>query len=233
MDITLKAILDACYAYVRDLCKINNIAPDHGYEHAVFVADLARNGLSDFSEITGLEFLLVMMAAFMHDIDDPKIFKTENYANANAFLDKQPLKQEDRQFVIKMISLVSYSQNKNTIPADLPRWALIPRDADRIAGGGQEGIERTLAFNAATSKRPIFTDDDLKSFGNFPVNRADIQRLFDSTTTKQRSLFEFYTTNWHDRGVCASGSASLQKKFDLEYGILLDFWVEQVNAVVR
>ena len=223
-------ILHACYAYVKKLCV--NVAPDHGYEHAVFVATIARIGLADFAELSELNYLLVMLAALMHDIDDPKIFNTVNYSNATAFLDSQPiLTATDKQFVIRMISLVSYSQNKNTTPAEYPKWAFIPRDADRIAGGGQEGIDRTLAFNKALAcPRPVILPVDVQSFTTFPVDRQSIQRKYDSTTTKQSSLFEFYITNWHDRGICASGSPALRKIFDVEYGVLLDFWVAQINT---
>ena len=230
-SIQLKTILNDCHIYVQKLCSDNNIADDHGYAHAYTVSKLAHIGLSDFSEITELEAILVMLAALMHDIDDAKIFNTQNYANANAFLDNQPmLRHADKQFVIRMISLVSYSQNKNTIPADIPKWALIPRDADRISGGGDEGITRTLAFNTSSRGRPIITHKDMSAFGSRPISRADIQLLYDNTTTRQTSLFEFYITNWYDRGVCASGSDKLQKKFEVEYNVLLDFWVGQINA---
>ncbi len=226
-------ILQSCEAYVQKLCV--NVAPDHGYEHAKFVANVARIGLADFAELSELNRLLVMLAALMHDLDDSKIFTTVNYSNATAFLDSQPmLTAADKQFVIRMISLVSYSQNKNTTPAEYPKWAFIPRDADRIAGGGQEGIERTLAFNKALARpRPVVLPADVQLFTTFPVDRASIQSKYDATTTKQSSLFEFYITNWHDRGICASGSAALQKIFDAEYGVLLDFWVAQINAFPR
>jgi HD superfamily phosphodiesterase len=226
-------ILQSCENYVKTLCV--NVAPDHGYEHAIFVANVARLGLADFAELSDLNQLLVMLAALMHDIDDPKIFSTSNYSNATAFLDAQPmLTATDKQFVIRMISLVSYSQNKNTTPAEYPKWAFIPRDADRIAGGGQEGIDRTLAFNKVLERpRPVVLPEDIQLFSNFPVDRKDVQSKYTTTITKQRSLFEFYITNWHDRGICASGSPALQKIFDVEYGVLLDFWVAQINAFPR
>ena len=222
----------ACIAYIRALCVANNVAPDHGLEHAVFVGELAHIGLLDFTEITTSQALMVMLAALMHDLDDAKVFKTTGYANANAFLDTTPLSVDEKQFVVKMISLVSYSQNKNKIPDGIPKWAFIPRDADRIAGGGQEGIDRTLKYNArlpSDSMRPLITADDMRVFGNFPVDRRAVQGVFDRSSTRQKSLFEFYITNWHDRGICASDSKRLRAIFDQEYGVLLDFWVEQIN----
>ena len=219
-----------CISYISKLCATHNVAPDHGLEHAVFVGNLARVGLSDFPEITPRQSLLVMLAALMHDLDDAKIFKTENYANANAFLNTVCLRKRERRFVIEMISLVSYSQNKNEIPSGLPRWALIPRDADRIAGGGHEGITRTIEYNARLpSPRPLVTKEDLAMFGKFPVSMEDVQSKFNSDTTRQSSLFEFYITNWHNRGICASGSKKLQTVFEREYGVLLDYWVNAIN----
>lgn len=225
-----KKILRACYKYVRKLC-FGKIAPDHGFEHAVIVAKLARVGLCDFVELGNLEKLLVMLAALMHDIDDPKVFKTENYANANAFLNTTILSSDDKALVIKMISLVSYSQNKNTISECNPKWFYIPRDADRIAGGGISGVERAIAFNSA---RPLIVDDDLLMFSEFPVNQESIKSKFNNMASgiKHRSLFEFYITNWYDRGVCASSSKKMQKLFTREYDDLLNFWVEQINLLI-
>lgn len=224
-----KEIESKCIEYVAKLCI--NVAPDHGLEHAVFVGNLARVGLSDFPEITTRQALLVMLAALMHDLDDAKIFKTENYENANTFLKTVRLRKRDKRLVIKMISLVSYSQNKNEIPALMPRWVLIPRDADRIAGGGQEGLDRTVEYNARLPvPRPLVTKKDVALFDKFPVSREDVRAKFDSSATKQSSLFEFYITNWHNRGVCASGSKQLQVIFEREYGILLDYWVGAINS---
>jgi hypothetical protein len=232
-----KSIEQACYKYVFDLCTKEKIADDHGYPHAKHVAELAQIGLSDFSELGNKERLLVILAALMHDIDDPKVFKTSNYENATAFLRTTALSMDDQDFVITMIHLVSYSKNKNSVPSKFPTWAFIPRDADRIAGGGHAGIQRTIEFNEGLgcNKRPMILDTDLQRFNNsrFPIQPADVQELFDSTETKQRSMFEFYITNWHDRGICASGSPKLRNIFDIEYKVLLDFWVGEVNRFYR
>ncbi len=223
-------ILRSCIKFVWKLCRDEKIAPDHGYEHAIAVAKLARIGLSDFEELDCLDILLVMLAALMHDVDDSKIFNTQNYANARSFLETTILNRYEKEFVIKMISLVSYSQNKNRVPPEFPKWAFIPRDADRIAGGGLAGVERAIAFN---STRPLFVAADLQMFSKFPISRQDIQSKFENNLTRQRSLFEFYITNWHDRGICASGSKKLQALFTSEYDALLDYWVAEINLLAQ
>lgn len=227
-----KQIEAGCVIYVYSLCLEHKIAPDHGFEHALHVASLARLGLSDFEDISILQALLVLLASLLHDIDDYKIFKTKNYANATKFLDATTLADEHKHIVLKMISLVSYSKNKNTIPDDLPKWMLIPRDADRLTGGGRTGIERTLAFNENNAEygRCLLVVDDRKMFASFPVTAEDIQSKFDYRQTKKRSLFEFYITDWSNRGVCASGSPKLQKLFISEYRVLLEYWVDQINS---
>jgi HD superfamily phosphodiesterase len=229
------AIEAKCIMFVMKLCQDANVAPDHGLEHALAVAKLALIGLEDFPELYSKQALLVILAALMHDIDDPKIFKTENYANAIAFLKTVRLRKKDRRLVIEMISLVSYSKNKNSIPDGLPRWALIPRDADRIAGGGQDGIDRTFEYNARLppdQRRPTVIRADLQMFDTYPIDRTDVMAKFDAAETRQRSMFEFYITNWHARGVCASGSARLTAIFEREYGVLLDYWVDVINVML-
>jgi uncharacterized protein len=229
--ITGEKIVSSCIDWVANLCAKHQIAPDHGLEHAISVAEWARIGLTDFPALEFNNVLLVLLAALMHDIDDAKIFATTDYANAVAFLQTTPFCEADRNLVIKMISLVSYSQNKNEVPNDMPKWAFIPRDADRIAGGGQCGIDRTIEYNAGLrAPRPLVTEKDIALFDTFPVTRDDVQSKFNSETTRQNSLFEFYITNWHNRGVCASGSRRLQELFERDYGILLDYWVAQINA---
>ncbi len=226
-------IVKSCIDWIADMCLKHKVAPDHGLEHAICVAEWARIGLTDFPDLDPKTTLLVLLAALMHDMDDAKIFATVDYANTVSFLQTTPLCVADCKLVIKMISLVSYSQNKNTMSESFPKWAYIPRDADRIAGGGQEGINRTIEYNARLPvPRPLVTKNDLALFSKFPICRVDVQAKFDSETTRQSSLFEFYITNWHARGVCASGSKKLQAVFEREYGLLLDYWVAQINVCV-
>jgi uncharacterized protein len=232
MDLkTAETILGKCAVFVYDLCTRNRIAPDHGYQHALHVLLLAHVGLSDFDELSISEALLVRLAALMHDIDDPKVFSTEDYSNARRFLASTPLSGSEQEKVIHMIALVSYSQNKNETPPELPKWMFIPRDADRITGGGANGIKRTIEFNQRHGGCPLLVDEDVKMFESCgPVITADdVRNQFNASRTRKRSLFEFYITNWFNRGICASGGAKLKRMFALEYTFLLNFWVEQLN----
>ncbi len=235
-EITLKDLEANVVMYIFDLCAEHKIPPDHGFEHAVYVASLARLGLSDFPELSLKQHVLVQIAALLHDMDDPKVFLTSvgKYPNATACMTSVGILDEDQASVIQMIKLVSYSKNRNSVDPELPKWMYIPRDADRIAGGGYCGVKRTLEFNERDLKLggcPFFVPGDLKMLNEYPVSDAAVRDLIQPTAaTSKGSLFQFYITDWANRGVCASGSAKLQKIFKSEYHVLNSWITRLLNA---
>lgn len=231
-----------CVMYVYELCLEHKVKPDHGFEHAMHVAGLARLATTDFDgstyetpNMTIEQVLLVLIASLMHDIDDPKVFPNSvDYANARRFLEQVPLSTEQKESVIMMIHIVSYSKNGNEIDDTLPLYMYIPRDADRAAVGGHIGIRRTLEFNKHNEtygQCPLVTKNDVKLFDGtkFPVSTIDVMSKMNFEKSDRSSLFRFYITNWANRDICASGSVKLEKIMRTGYATLLDWMTRMIN----
>jgi len=87
--------------------------------------------------------LVCLLAAVLHEADDDKLFKTEDYANARRIV-RESLPEDDScerktavaDQVVEIIDLVSARKNKNKSPLAGQEWKLMVRDADRIEAMG-------------------------------------------------------------------------------------------------
>jgi uncharacterized protein len=164
MYITLKFEL-------RKLCVEHNIPDDHGYYHAITVADNAEMSLNSIhkscvNSYYKIYYYHILIAALLHDIDDRKVFpNNKNYENAQMLLGKVGASDNDKSIIIKMISLVSASNNGNSDSLN-DKWLYIPRDADRIEAIGKIGIKRVIDFSMrhshyiVTSETPLVLNDE-------------------------------------------------------------------------
>nr|AEX62290.1 putative metal-dependent phosphohydrolase [Moumouvirus Monve] len=138
----------------------------HGFDHFIAVRNHALKAL-EFENISTTKKLQVELAAFLHDVDDPKIFHTSiNYQNARHVLDTsfKEIKFDDlildttyesfKNDIIQLISLVSCSKNGDDEPPE--PWMAIPRDADRLEAIGEIGITRCRDF-AIHINLPFYT----------------------------------------------------------------------------
>ena len=87
------------------------------------------------------------LAALLHDADDPKLFDTENNANARAFLEKNAVDGNRADFICRLINGVSFSRNRGARP-DTPEGCIV-QDADRLDAIGAVGIARTFSYGGA------------------------------------------------------------------------------------
>ena len=145
----------------------------HGYEHALRVYDKCTSGLifmldidhtnsNEYEqELPGIDEKLrsrqaIYFAGLLHDVDDPKIFpESKDYKNARYILKQCNVDSVD--LVINMIKLVSFSKNNLNASEDhIPKWQLIPRDADRLEAIGEIGIARCIAYGNQCG-RPLYT----------------------------------------------------------------------------
>uniref|UniRef100_A0A6G6AD82 Hd superfamily phosphodiesterase n=1 Tax=Borely moumouvirus TaxID=2712067 RepID=A0A6G6AD82_9VIRU len=137
----------------------------HGFDHFVAVRNHALKAL-EFENISTTKKLQVELAAFLHDVDDPKIFPNSiDYQNARLVLDTSfnEINFNDlisditfesfKTDIIQLISLVSCSKNGDDEPPE--QWMAIPRDADRLEAIGQIGITRCKEF-AIHIKLPFY-----------------------------------------------------------------------------
>jgi uncharacterized protein len=128
------------------------IDPSHGFEHAVTVMDIAAKAVRHHEdELTADEQMSVLLAALLHDIDDYKLFpESKDYEHAKKMMHRHFPELEIP--VIKMIKLVSCSNNGNRIDDKLPTWYYIPRWADRVEAMGVVGIKRCIEYNTAIGR---------------------------------------------------------------------------------
>ncbi len=103
-----------------------------------------RNALMIADQEPACDRLVVSLAAILHDVDDHKIFHTENNANARAFLTEHNVSAAAADRICSVINAVSFSQNRGKKP-DSPE-GMIVQDADRLDALGAIGIARTFAY---------------------------------------------------------------------------------------
>jgi len=143
-----------CYKTILsldDLLYGKKVDKGHGIDHARDVLNHVNNALSVSNTPSDeTSRLAIRLAAILHDADDKKFFDTENYENAQFILDRViPGKNKLQKLVIKMIQLVSYTENGNSRNASCIEedWLLYPRYADRLEAIGAVGIERCYIYN--------------------------------------------------------------------------------------
>jgi uncharacterized protein len=100
----------------------------------------------EFEQLDAESYEDLIYAALLHDIDDYKYFKTENYANAISVLNASNLDPQRIAKIVDMIGLVSFSKNGNTISPTVPSSYYLPRYIDRTEAIGLQGLHRSLLF---------------------------------------------------------------------------------------
>ena len=147
-------LIENAMKYIESMFQDN--ADGHDTAHSLRVYRNALH-LSDF--YPDCDKRIVLLAALLHDVDDHKLFHTENNANARAFLKDQHLPDETIDLICAIINDVSFSKNRGKKPACME--GMIVQDADRLDAIGAIGIARTFAYGGRTG-RPL--DDSIKHF---------------------------------------------------------------------
>ena len=132
-------VIQAATEYIEELFR--NDSGGHDAEHTLRVY---RNALLIAEGEPGCDREIVALAAMLHDIDDHKLFHTENDANARAFLEKHGFTPERIDQICRAIDSVSFSRNRGKHPDTLE--GKIVQDADRLDAIGAVGIARTFAY---------------------------------------------------------------------------------------
>ena len=147
-------MIEAAIRYIEAL-----FAGDSGGHDAAHTLRVYRNAMRLADALPQCDRELVALAALLHDADDPKLFRTENLANARAFLTAQGADPARIEAVCRVIGGVSYSKNGLTPPDTLE--GKIVQDADRLDALGAVGIARTFAYGGAHGRSP---DDSVRHF---------------------------------------------------------------------
>ena len=147
-------IIDAAKEYIAALFRDN--AGGHDAAHTLRVY---RTAMMIARREGGCDLRIVALSALLHDADDHKLFKTENNANARAFLDGQGVDAESAERIIRAVNAVSFSRNRGRRP-DTPEGRIV-QDADRLDAIGAVGIARTFAFGGEHGRS---LDDSIRHF---------------------------------------------------------------------
>ena len=139
------AITDHAIEYI-DLIFQNN-ADGHDTGHSMRVYQNAMHLAECYPEC---DRRIVSLAALLHDVDDHKLFHTENNANARCFLESQSIRSAEIEQICKIINEVSFSKNRGKKPDSIE--GKIVQDADRLDAIGAIGIARTFAFGGKSGR---------------------------------------------------------------------------------
>ncbi len=116
----------------------------HGIDHILRVRELALT----FADKEGANREVVELIAFLHDVDDYKLFGEEaatKLTNANNLLDEYGATTSTKEQVLSCIKTMGYNKCLDGIrPATLE--GMIVSDADMCDAIGAEGILRTHAY---------------------------------------------------------------------------------------
>lgn len=151
--------------YSKIMCNIMpyvyNICSSHDITHMQTVFYHAIEAVKEIDVDDNIKSAIVI-AAFLHDIDDKKFYNTIDFNNARNMIRAIKCDQEE-ELIIKMIKYVSSSTNKNEITEECITnpWLLIPRYCDRLEAIGIIGLERTYRYTK-TIKRQLYNENTIK-----------------------------------------------------------------------
>lgn len=147
-------MIDTTISYIKAL--FAGSSDGHDADHSLRVY---KNALAIASNYLEADMDLISLSSLLHDVDDHKLFQTENNSNARTFLKNQNVPEETIEEIVKIINSVSFSKNKGKTPETLE--AKIVQDADRLDAMGAIGIARTFAYGG---KKGRSLDDSVQHF---------------------------------------------------------------------
>jgi uncharacterized protein len=167
-----ESIKQTIIVYVKDLFNQYNICKSHDINHILRVLNHIELALKEENIPTKTKYLIIY-AALLHDVDDGKFFNTVDYDNARFILNQLNFTKEDIDLIIKMISYVSCSTNRDNIPEDalINEYLLYPRYADRLDALGKNGVIRCYQY-MNTKNGKLFVDTTIK-----PKNMEEIWEI--------------------------------------------------------
>lgn len=154
MTMKNERLTKAAISYIKAL--FEGSSDGHDLEHSLRVY---KNALSIAASYPEADMELICLSSLLHDVDDHKLFNTENNSNARTFLKEQDIPQERIEEIIKIINAVSFSKNKGKTPETLE--GRIVQDADRLDAMGAIGIARTFAYGG---KKGRSLNDSVRHF---------------------------------------------------------------------
>ena len=140
-----EGIICKAIEYVKTLFSGNS--DGHDANHTLRVYKNVQLLLKSYPEA---DSFISLLSALLHDVDDHKLFKTQNNDNARNFLQENGLSEELIENICEIINSVSFSKNKGKTPRTIE--GQIVQDADRLDAIGAIGIARTFAYGGRTGR---------------------------------------------------------------------------------
>ncbi len=139
-----ETVFDAAKDYIRTL--FEGDGSGHDYFHSMRVHDAAVT----IQQTEGGDLDVIRLAALLHDVDDRKLFDTEDYANARGFMERNGVPADTADRAVRVISQVSFRGRDSVVPDTVE--GKIVQDADRLDAIGAIGIGRAFAYGGAKSR---------------------------------------------------------------------------------
>jgi len=158
-----------------------NDSSGHDYSHTLRV----YNNALAIAKNESCDTLLVSLAALLHDVDDPKLFNTQDHSNARKIMTSCGIDDEIQEKVISIIIEVPFKGCQSTSPSTIE--GKIVQDADRLDALGAIGIARTFAYGGY--QRKSIYDPDIP-----PNTTLSAEEYLHSPTT---SINHFYEKLFH------------------------------------
>ena len=206
----------------------------HNYKHLTNVAKdvMKASESSKYKFLTALEHDALVMAAYLHEVDDeklnfelPGVEKTDNLPLAKALLEKYGKTQEFRDLTLEIISLVSTRTNHNTTLPDDEKWKLLVRDADRLQALGEVGIARCYTYTTSI-KKPLFTAETLRCRTREELKKALNPERFANYHGVSDSMLDHFFDKLLHIGKVSSGDDYLSSLLEEKMQVMEDFVVE-------
>lgn len=118
----------------------------HDFWHSIRVYKVALQ----IAETEKCNKRLVALAALLHDVDDVKLFASENYQNARKIMALAKVEPLVVEKVIHIIRQVSFKGRDSVVPDSIE--GKIVQDADRLDAMGAIGIARAFAYGGVKGR---------------------------------------------------------------------------------
>ena len=119
---------------------LENDASGHDYYHSLRVYKNAMK-IADKEKCNKR---MVALASLLHDVDDVKLFDSEDYENAKKIMQSAQVDEDTIEKVVEIIKTVSFRGRESIVPDTIE--GKVVQDADRLDAIGAIGIARAFAY---------------------------------------------------------------------------------------
>lgn len=165
----------------------------HDYEHVFRVAQVAEL----MSQSYECDRLSIILAAYLHDVDDPKIFnQSENkHEHLNYFFSTVDLSEERKNMIVDIIDFITYNNDSKASREGKGIEVQIVQDSDNLDAIGAIGIARLFAYGGAKGKLIYSSDASINdtSLIHYYNHLLNIQDIINTPIAKEMAKSRFIT----------------------------------------